>query len=387
MHEMAITQSVVDAVCEHAAGRRVHSVKLEVGELCAVVPDSMQFCFELATQGTVADGALPRCRGPARRGPLPDLSTAVRTARPDPAVPVRKCRRGSPGRPRPADPLDGSELTMCATCGCGDDSAVITLAGHDHNHDHDHDHDHDHHHDDGHTHTETISLEQKVLAKNDLLADAEPAVAGRTRRPRAQRHQFAGRGQDDPSRAHHPRAAGRPAGRRHRRRSGDVARRRTNPRRRRHGRCRSTPARAATSTQTWCIAHCMRSTPSPPRCCSSRTSAISSAPALFDLGERSKVVVISVTEGADKPLKYPHMFAAAGLVLINKIDLLPYVDFDLEKCCSYARSVNPGVNMLPLSATTGEGVQAWYDWIASQAGASANADMSRRSVDKTNLPE
>jgi hydrogenase nickel incorporation protein HypA/HybF len=57
MHEMAITQSVVDAVCEHAAGRRVHSVKLAVGELCAVVPDSMQFCFELATQGTVADGA------------------------------------------------------------------------------------------------------------------------------------------------------------------------------------------------------------------------------------------------------------------------------------------------------------------------------------------
>jgi hydrogenase nickel incorporation protein HypA/HybF len=57
MHEMAITQSVVEAVCEHAAGRRVHSVKLEVGALCAVVPDSMQFCFELATEGTVADGA------------------------------------------------------------------------------------------------------------------------------------------------------------------------------------------------------------------------------------------------------------------------------------------------------------------------------------------
>jgi hydrogenase nickel incorporation protein HypA/HybF len=57
MHEMAITQSVVDAVCEHAAGRRVHSVKLEVGALCAVVPDSMHFCFDLATEGTVADGA------------------------------------------------------------------------------------------------------------------------------------------------------------------------------------------------------------------------------------------------------------------------------------------------------------------------------------------
>lgn len=57
MHEMAITQSVVDAVCEHAAGRRVHSVKLEVGALCAIVPDSMLFCFDLATAGTVADGA------------------------------------------------------------------------------------------------------------------------------------------------------------------------------------------------------------------------------------------------------------------------------------------------------------------------------------------
>jgi hydrogenase nickel incorporation protein HypB len=110
-------------------------------------------------------------------------------------------------------------------------------------------------------------------------------------------------------------------------------------------------------------------------------------PALFDLGERSKVVVISVTEGADKPLKYPHMFAAAGLVIVNKIDLLPYVDFDLEKCAGYARSVNPGVNILPLSATTGEGVQAWYEWVDSQERATANMCMSLDSVDKTNPPE
>ena len=81
MHEMAITQSVVDAVCEHAAGRRVHSVKLEVGQLCAVVPDSMRFCFELATQGTVADGAVldvdvrpgaARCRACQREFELHD---------------------------------------------------------------------------------------------------------------------------------------------------------------------------------------------------------------------------------------------------------------------------------------------------------------------------
>jgi len=79
---MAITQSVVDAVCEHAAGRRVHSVKLEIGELCAVVPDSMQFCFELATEGTVADGArldldmqpgAARCRTCANKFELHDL--------------------------------------------------------------------------------------------------------------------------------------------------------------------------------------------------------------------------------------------------------------------------------------------------------------------------
>jgi hydrogenase nickel incorporation protein HypB len=81
------------------------------------------------------------------------------------------------------------------------------------------------------------------------------------------------------------------------------------------------------------------------------------------------------------------MFAAAGLVIINKIDLLPYVDFDLETCAGYARSVNPGVNILPLSATTGEGVQTWYEWITSQAGALANADMSQVSVDKTYSPE
>lgn len=82
MHEMALTQSVVEAVCEHAAGRRVHSVKLEVGALCAVVPDSMQFCFELATQGTVADGATldlnvqpgaARCRTCGQNFELPDF--------------------------------------------------------------------------------------------------------------------------------------------------------------------------------------------------------------------------------------------------------------------------------------------------------------------------
>jgi hydrogenase nickel incorporation protein HypB len=95
-------------------------------------------------------------------------------------------------------------------------------------------------------------------------------------------------------------------------------------------------------------------------------------PALFDLGEHSKVVVISVTEGQDKPLKYPHMFAAAGVVVLNKIDLVPYVNFDLETFFGFARSVNPGVAILPISATRGDGLDAWYDWIRAEVGVLAN---------------
>jgi hydrogenase nickel incorporation protein HypB len=71
-----------------------------------------------------------------------------------------------------------------------------------------------------------------------------------------------------------------------------------------------------------------------------------------------------VTEGTDKPLKYPHMFAAADLVIVNKTDLLPYVDFDVGRCRAYARSVNPRLTMIELSATTGDGVSAWYDRLA-----------------------
>jgi hydrogenase nickel incorporation protein HypB len=86
-------------------------------------------------------------------------------------------------------------------------------------------------------------------------------------------------------------------------------------------------------------------------------------PALFDLGESAKVVIISVAEGDDKPLKYPHMFAAADLVVINKIDLLPYVDFDTERCARDARRLTPHVSVLPLSVRTGDGLPAWYEWL------------------------
>ncbi|HDG1680956.1 hydrogenase nickel incorporation protein HypB [Kluyvera ascorbata] len=89
-------------------------------------------------------------------------------------------------------------------------------------------------------------------------------------------------------------------------------------------------------------------------------------PASFDLGERHKVAVLSVTEGEDKPLKYPHMFAAASVMLLNKVDLLPYLNFDVEKCLACAREVNPNIEIILLSATSGEGMDTWLNWLETQ---------------------
>lgn len=86
-------------------------------------------------------------------------------------------------------------------------------------------------------------------------------------------------------------------------------------------------------------------------------------PAGFDLGEQHKVAILSVTEGEDKPLKYPHMFAAADLMLINKIDLLPYVNVNIEACVNAARRVNTDIDVIVLSATTGEGMDEWVAWL------------------------
>jgi hydrogenase nickel incorporation protein HypB len=86
-------------------------------------------------------------------------------------------------------------------------------------------------------------------------------------------------------------------------------------------------------------------------------------PALFDLGEQAKVVILSVTEGEDKPIKYPHMFRASEIMVLTKIDLLPYVQFDVQKCLEYARQVNPQMQIFQVSATTGEGLDNWYAWL------------------------
>lgn len=86
-------------------------------------------------------------------------------------------------------------------------------------------------------------------------------------------------------------------------------------------------------------------------------------PAVFDLGEDHKVVVLSVTEGEDKPLKYPQMFQVSDLLLVNKIDLLPHLDFNLEACIAFAKEVNPNIEIIEMSCSEGSGMEAWYEWL------------------------
>ena len=95
-------------------------------------------------------------------------------------------------------------------------------------------------------------------------------------------------------------------------------------------------------------------------------------PAEFDLGEAHKVVILSVTEGEDKPLKYPNMFAASDLMLLTKTDLLPHLSFDTAKCIEYARRVNPKIAVLQVSAKSGEGMDEWLAWLEQGVAAAKN---------------
>ncbi len=101
-------------------------------------------------------------------------------------------------------------------------------------------------------------------------------------------------------------------------------------------------------------------------------------PAAFDLGEAHKVVLLSVTEGEDKPAKYPDMFAAADLMLLNKSDLLPHLDFDVGACIAHALRVNPHLQTLVVSARTGEGLAAFYAWIEARAALAESKAQARK---------
>ncbi|MFI1235646.1 hydrogenase nickel incorporation protein HypB [Nocardia salmonicida] len=258
---------------------------------------------------------------------------------------------------------------MCATCGCGDDDAAVITLPHEHEHEHE-PHGHSHGHGGDHVHlpvTETVTLEQKVLAKNDLLAQRNREwLAARdilalnmTSSPGAGKTTLLERTIREFTEVSIAVIEGDQATLLDAERIGATG-------------CRVVQINTGAgchldAEMTYRALESLD--PAPGTLLFVENVGNLVCPALFDLGERGKVVVISVTEGTDKPLKYPHMFAAASLVLVNKIDLLPYVDFDLDKCREYAARINPHAQILPLSVTSGSGMAQWYDWLRAQRSA------------------
>ncbi|MBD8869438.1 hydrogenase nickel incorporation protein HypB [Nocardioides donggukensis] len=252
---------------------------------------------------------------------------------------------------------------MCATCGCGEGEVRVTAPGdqhhgHGHGHGHEQEHDHDHDHP---LRTHTLELEVAVLARNDELA-------ARNRAWLAARDVVALNLMSSPGSGKTTllertiAASDRPVGVI----EGDQETLFDAER------IRAAGARAIqVNTGAGChldAAMVQRAltdlAPEPGSVLFVENVGNLVCPALFDLGELRRVVVISVTEGDDKPLKYPHMFAAADLVVINKTDLLPYVDFDTARLRADARRINPDVELLELSARTGDGFAGWQQWIA-----------------------
>jgi hydrogenase nickel incorporation protein HypB len=267
---------------------------------------------------------------------------------------------------------------MCDTCGCNQPPEAVTFRkpGDPEKHHHDHDHHHDHHHDHGHTHdhhdhdapvSRTLQIEMDILQQNNLLAqrnrgwfEAKGILAlnlvsspGSGKTTLLERTITALKDELDVTVIEGDQQTLNDADR--------IA------------------ATGAPVIQVNTGKGCHLDAQMIRRACDELSPADGSClmienvgnlvcPAMFDLGEAAKVVIISVTEGDDKPLKYPTMFAAADLCLINKIDLLPYVDFDVDKCEQAARSVNPRLTFHRVSATTGEGLESWYGWLKDQSG-------------------
>jgi hydrogenase nickel incorporation protein HypB len=260
---------------------------------------------------------------------------------------------------------------MCGHCGCS--SAIhaehVHADGTRHSHDHDHHHDHGPGHEHGHHHHEqaaVIELETRILAKNDALAARNRAW-------------FAGREMLALNLVSSP-GAGKTTllERTIRDLGGELAMgvlegdQATSLDRERIRAAGAPAVQLNTGTGCHLEADMVARGLDELRPAFGSVLLIENVgnlvcPAMFDLGERAKIVVLSVTEGEDKPLKYPHMFAAASLMLINKIDLLPYVDFSIGRAMAYAREVNPAIELLTLSARNGEGLDAWYDWLRREA--------------------
>lgn len=251
---------------------------------------------------------------------------------------------------------------MCTTCGCGEaDVRVTTPGAATSEHGHGHGHDHDHGHPDEELRTHTLELEVAVLAKNDGVAAQNRAWLTERGITALNLMSSPGAGKTtllERTIAATDRAVSVIEGDQETLFDAE--------------RIRAAGARAVqVNTGAGChldaamVARALEQL-QPERgsivCIENVGNLV--CPALFDLGEGRKVVVISVTEGDDKPLKYPHMFTAADLVVINKTDLLPYVDFDMGRLSADARKLNPGVEVLPVSAKTGDNLDAWLSWLS-----------------------
>jgi hydrogenase nickel incorporation protein HypB len=253
---------------------------------------------------------------------------------------------------------------MCGTCGCGESASIRVLGGAAHDHGHGGSHEHgSHEHGDGEG--RTVILQQKILAKNDGLAERN-------------RQWLAGRGILAVNLMSSPGAGKTTLLERTASQLGGELEisviegdQETVLDAQRIGKagCRVVQINtgAGCHLDAGLVGAGLRALDPPP----GGVVFIENVgnlvcPALFDLGEHSKVVITSVTEGADKPAKYPQMFAAADLILLNKIDLLPYVDFDAVRHAADLAMISPHASVLAVSATTGEGLQAWHGWLRSR---------------------
>ena len=266
---------------------------------------------------------------------------------------------------------------MCLTCGCS--------PTHDHKHDHTHDHDHahGHHH---HTHpaplgavhehgvdkARTIKIEEDILAENNRFAAANRALFARHKILALNLVSSPGSGKTTLLSATLPakRFAAAVI-------EGDQSTELDAERIRASG----APA-VQINTGRGChldahmVGHALADLKLEKGACDGGLVFIENVgnlvcPAAFDLGEAAKVVLLSVTEGEDKPLKYPDMFRAAKLMILTKSDLLPHVQFDVERCVAYARQINPAIEVLTLSSTTGEDMDGWFAWLEKMRGLAA----------------
>jgi hydrogenase nickel incorporation protein HypB len=252
---------------------------------------------------------------------------------------------------------------MCATCGCDSNEHSI-IHGHDHEHSHDdhHHHDHDHYHSHGKT---VVDIEKDVLHQNNLLAarnrgyfDAKKVLAlnlvsspGSGKTTLLEKTLSDLKGQIEFAVV-----------------EGDQQT--TNDADRIHA-TGTKVVQINTGKGCHLDAHMILHAVQEMKLLNDSVLFIENVgnlvcPAMFDLGEKERVVIMSVTEGEDKPLKYPDMFYSSTVCVINKTDLLPYVPFNIEKAREYIQRVNPKLKIFEVSCTTGEGLQQWYSWLKDQ---------------------